>query len=222
MIELRRGDHALVLGHRGAARLAPPNSLESLGVAAEAGADGVEVDVLRGAGGRLVLAHGPEVPPGSPSLDDALAVVAELGLLVQLDVKLTGAAREIGEAVRAAGLEERAFASSFSMQALAELRSEAPWLPRSYTYPARRASALWRPLLPVRLLPWLEALGAAATTLEVSVITRRVVEACHRKGIAVHAWTVNDPRTARALVGKGVDAIITDDPRSVPGGITDT
>jgi hypothetical protein len=33
---------------------------------------------------------------------------------------------------------------------------------------------------------------------------------------------VNDPRTARALVEKGVDAIITDDPRSVPGGITET
>lgn len=222
MIELRRGDHVLVLGHRGAARLAPPNSLESLRVAAAAGVDGVEIDVLRGAGGALVLAHGPEVPPAAPRLEEALAVVAELGLLVQLDVKLTGAAAEIGRAVQATGLEERAFASSFSMQALAELRHAAPWLPRSYTYPGRPASAVLRPLLPYRLLPWLEALGAAATTLKVSVISRRVVEACHRRGVAVHAWTVNDPRTAGSLVEKGVDAIITDDPRSVPGGSTDT
>jgi glycerophosphoryl diester phosphodiesterase len=108
------------------------------------------------------------------------------------------------------------------MRALSELREAAPWLPRSYTYPERPASALLRPLLPLRLPPWLEQLGAAATTLKGSVITRRVVEACRRRGVAVHAWTINDPRTARALVETGVDAIITDDPRSVPGGITDT
>ena len=222
MIDLRRGERVLVLGHRGAARLAAPNSLESLRVAAAAGADGVEIDLQRGVGGVLALAHDPEVPADAPLLDDALALVAELGLLVQLDVKLTGAAAEIAGAVRRAGLEERAFASSFSMEALAELQTAAPWLPRSYTYPGRPASALWRALLPYRLLPWLEELGAAATTLKVSVITRPVVEACHRRGVAVHAWTVNDPGTARILVERGVDAIITDDPRGIPGGITDT
>lgn len=222
MIELRRGDRPLLIGHRGAAALAPPNSLESLRVAAAAGVDGVEVDVLRRPDGGLVLAHGPEIPPDAPRLDEALAVVAGLGVFVQLDVKLTGAAAEIGRAVQAASLEEHAFASSFSMQALAELRQAAPWLPRSYTYPERPASALLAPLLPRRLPAWLEELGAAATTLKSAVVTRRVVEACRRRGIAVHAWTVNDPRTARELVEKGVDAIITDDPRSVPGGITDT
>jgi glycerophosphoryl diester phosphodiesterase len=222
MIELRRGTRPLLIGHRGAAALAPPNSLESLHAAVDAGVDGVEVDVVRGAGGALVLAHGPDVPPDAPRLDDALALVRELGVFVQLDVKLTGAAREIGRAVQDAGLEERAFASSFSMGALAELREEAPWLPRSYTHPKRPASALLRPLLPLRLPTWLEQVGAAATTLKGSVITRRVVEVCRRRGIAVHAWTINDPGTARTLVERGVDAIITDDPRSVPGGITDT
>lgn len=222
MIELRRGNHVLVLGHRGAAALAPPNSLASLRVAAEAGADGVEIDVLRGAGGGLVLAHGPRVPADAPGLDEALALVAELGLLVQLDVKLTGAAAEIARAVQDAGLEERAFASSFSMRALAELRGAASWLSRSYTYPGRPISAWLRPLLPLRLLPWLEAVGASAATLKTTVITRPVVAACHGAGVAVHAWTVNDPRTAKILVERGVDAIITDDPRSVPGGMTDT
>jgi glycerophosphoryl diester phosphodiesterase len=222
VIELRRGDHVLVLGHRGAAALAPPNSLASLRAAADARADGVEIDVLRGAAGELVLAHGPAVPPGSPKLRDALELAADLGLLVQLDVKLTGAAAEIARAVRETGLEERAFASSFSMPALAELREAAPWLPRSYTYPGRPVSAWLRPLLPARLLSRLEAVGASAATLKKTVITRPVVAACHGADIAVHAWTVNDPGTARILVERGVDAIITDDPRSVPGGMTDT
>jgi len=222
VIELRRGDHVLVLGHRGSAALAPPNSLAGLRAAAEAGADGVEIDVLRRTDGELVLAHGPAVPADSPSLREALGLAADLGLLVQLDVKLTGAAAEIARAVREAALEERAFASSFSMRALAELREAASWLPRSYTYPGRPASAWLRPLLPLRLLPWLEAVNAGATTLKTTVITRPVVAACHAAGIAVHAWTVNDSKTARVLVERGVDAIITDDPRSVPGGITET
>ena len=106
--------------------------------------------------------------------------------------------------------------------ALAELRGAASWLPRSYTYPGRPISAWLRPLLPLRLLPWLEAVGASAATLKTTVITRPVVAACHGAGVAVHAWTVNDPRTAKILVERGVDAIITDDPRSVPGGMTDT
>ena len=109
-----------------------------------------------------------------------------------------------------------------TLQALAELREAASWLPRSYTYPGSPASALLRALLPLRLLPWLDAVGARATTLKTTVITRRVVAACHGAGVAVHAWTVNDPGTAGILVERGVDAIITDDPRSVPGGMTDT
>ena len=56
----------LVIGHRGAAALAPENSLAAIEAAAEAGVDGVEVDVLRAPDGSLVLAHGPGVPPDAP------------------------------------------------------------------------------------------------------------------------------------------------------------
>jgi glycerophosphoryl diester phosphodiesterase len=220
MIDLRRGDgRPLLIGHRGAAALAPPNSLDALRVAVEAGVDGVEVDVLRSRSGRLVLAHGPEVPDVSPSLDEALALVAELGVFVQLDVKLTGAASEIAAAVGSAGLGERAFASSFSQQALLELRRAAPELPRAYTYPERPQSKLLRGLLPRRLPAWLDAVGAAGAVLKQTVTTPAVVRACHEHGAAVLVWTVNDPGIAVSLAEMGVDAIITDDPRTAPGGI---
>lgn len=216
MIELlRRSGRPLLIGHRGAAALAPPNSLEAVRAAALAGVDGVEVDVLRSRTGRLVLAHGPEVPDASTPLDEALSLAAELGVFVQLDVKLTGAASEIAAAVRRARMEEQAFASSFSLQALVELRQAAPELPRAYTYPERAQSALLRGLLPRRLPAWLAAAEAVGAVLKQSVTTPAVVEACHRRGVAVLVWTVNDPRAAESLVRKGVDAIITDD----PGGI---
>ncbi len=46
----------------------------------------------------------------------------------------------------------------------------------------------------------------------VTVIDRRLVEACHRAGIAVHCWTVNDPDAVSTLLDLGVDAVITDRP----------
>jgi glycerophosphoryl diester phosphodiesterase len=223
----------MLVGHRGAAALAPENTLESIEVAAQHGVDAVEIDVFRGRDGTLVLAHGPEVPPGSVLLDEALALVARLGIAVQLDVKVEGAAGAIAEAVDRAGLADRAFASSFSLTALAELAVAAPGLPRSYTYPEDRLGlssrpwlrplrapglALLRAALPHRLGRWLAEVEAAAATLNWAVMSPAVVRACHARGCAVYIWTVNEPGLADSLVEMGADAIITDDPRIVSGG----
>lgn len=236
-MELRRGDRPWLIGHRGAAALARENTLEAIVAGHRAGVDGVELDVLRARGGGLVLAHGPDIPPDATPLAEALDLAAQLGLLVQLDVKLRGIEADVVNAVRAAGLLERSFVSSFSLPALAGFAALAPDLPRSFTYPEDRlgvsGSSLLRPLLrpglatmrrvlPRRLPRWLTAVRASAATLNWAVVTPDVVDACHRRGVAVYAWTVNDPALAKTLVETGIDAIITDDPRIVPGGIAET
>jgi glycerophosphoryl diester phosphodiesterase len=230
-MELLRGDRPLVFGHRGAAALAPENTLAAIEAGVLAGADGVELDVLRGQDGRLVLAHGPGEPPGAPPLADGLALAAELGVVVQLDVKQRGIEADIVNALRAAGLLERSFVSSFSLPSLAAFAALCPGLPRSLTYPEDRfgvsGTALLRPLvrpglaamrtvLPRRLPRWLAAAGASAATLNWAVVTPAAIEACHARGIAVSVWTVNDADLARSLGEMGADAIISDD----PGGIS--
>ena len=230
-MELLRGERPLVIGHRGAAAVARENTLEAIEAGARAGAAGVELAVLRARNGGLVLAHGPDVPPDAPALAAGLALAAELGLAVQLDVKLRGIEADVVNALRAADLLERSFVSSFSLPALANFAALCPQLPRSLTYPEDRfglsASALLRPfvrsglvtmraLLPRRLPRWLDAAQASAATLHWTVVTRAAVDACHRRGIAVYVWTVNDRDLAKSLVETGVDAIITDD----PGGIS--
>jgi glycerophosphoryl diester phosphodiesterase len=237
VIELRRSGRPLLIGHRGAAALAPENTLAAIEAAARAGVDGVELDVLPDRGGRIVLAHGPEVPPDAPSLAEGLALVAELGLFVQIDVKTRGVEEGVVGDLRAAGLDERGFVSSFSLPSLARFAELAPELPRALTYPEDRygvsGSPFLRPLvgpglaamrwtLPRRLPRWLRAAGAVGATLNWGVVTPQTIEVCHGLGVAVLAWTVNDAGLAKTLVESGIDAIITDDPRIAPGGRTDT
>jgi glycerophosphoryl diester phosphodiesterase len=231
-----RGDRPLVIGHRGAAALARENTLAAIEAAAGAGADGVELDVLRAHDGALVLAHGPEVPPDAPPLAAGVALARDRGLFVQLDVKLAGAEPEIAACLEGAGLRGRSFVSSFSLPSLLEFSAAAPWLPRSFTYPDDRFGVAQRPLvrplirpgraaiqrlLPRRLPAWLDAVGASAATLHWAVVTPAAIEVCHARGAAVYVWTVNEPGLARTLVEMGADAIITDDPRHVPGGTTE-
>jgi glycerophosphoryl diester phosphodiesterase len=227
-MELRRvGRDALRIGHRGASALARENSIEALEAAAAHGLDGVEVDVSRAHDGSLVLAHGPAVPDDAPPLGDGLAVVARLGLFVQLDMKAPGAETEVVEALRRADLLERAFVSGFSLPVLAAFARAAPELPRSYTYPDDRFGlsgraalrpvvaaglAAMRAALPRRLPRRLRAVGAEAATLHWAVVAPAVLAACHDRGKGVYVWTVNDAKLARDLIEMGADGIISDDP----------
>jgi glycerophosphoryl diester phosphodiesterase len=230
-MQLLRGARGVIrVGHRGAAALAPENSLAAIEAAAACGADVVEIDVVHG----LVVAHGPEVPAGAPLLDEALELVAQLGLAVQVDIKVRGLEAGVVEALRRHTLLERSFVSSFSLPILAAFAGIEPGLPRSFTYPedrlgvtssrvlgpaARPALATLRALLPRRLPRWLRVAGASAATLNWAVVTRAAIEVCHNRGVAVYAWTVNEHVLATTLVESGIDGIISDDPRIIPAGI---
>jgi len=227
-MELRRaGRDALRIGHRGAAAIAPENSLAAIEAAAAHRLDGVEVDVARARDGSLVLAHGPAIPEAAPPLSDALALAARLGLFVQLDMKTPGAEREVADALRRSDLFERAFVSGFSLRVLTAFAREAPGLPRSYTYPEDRLGLSERPafrpvvaaglaamraVLPRRLPRWLRSVDAAAATLNWAVVNPAVISACHALGMGVYVWTVNDAGAARDLLEMGADGIISDDP----------
>jgi glycerophosphoryl diester phosphodiesterase len=228
-MELRRGAHGVVrVGHRGAAALAPENSLAAIEAAAAHDVDAVELDVLRAPDGSVALGHGPDASPGSPSLDEGLALAAGLGLAVQVDVKDGGLEADVVAALRRHELLARSFVSSCSPAILAAFASAEPALPRSFTYPEDRLGisgnrllrpavrpglAVLRAILPRRLPAWLRAAGASAATLNWAVVTPAAVESCHRAGAAVYVWTVNEAALARTLAESGIDGIITDDPR---------
>ena len=47
----------------------------------------------------------------------------------------------------------------------------------------------------------------------IPLATRRLVEFAHRSGIAVYAWTIDDPAEMERLLDLGIDGIMTDEPK---------
>jgi glycerophosphoryl diester phosphodiesterase len=189
MIDLRRkpGNPVLRIGHRGAALLAPENTLRSLRAAVEHGVDLVEFDVLDLPSGPLVLAHSDRlaevshgaavgsirersldelrlVAPELPTLDDALAFFAEEATRVGLhvDLKLTTRLDELCAALRRFGLERRTVVSSFHVPSLRAVARHSAGVRIGFTYPEDRFGVARRPALRPAVKAGLYSLRAAA------------------------------------------------------------
>ncbi len=229
-MRLLRGEGAPIrIGHRGAAALAPENTLEALRAGIAQGCDYVEFDVLSGPDGALVLAHSShELPDDVASLDDALGLLAAEGVGAHVDLKQRGLEAGVGAALRNHDLLERSLVSSLDWAALRDLRRYEPALRVGLSYPEDRYGLSGRrtfaPLLAGGLaamkwtLPrligrWLDRAAASAAVVHRQLVTPALIRVCHHRGAAVWAWTVNDPTEAGQLVEWGADAIITDDPR---------
>ena len=142
-VRLLRGDGPLIrVGHRGAAALAPENTLRSFEAALAHGVDAIEFDVLDLVGGPLVLAHSNDLARGQPrrgrrhrarplarraARGRARAADARRGarvprraaeVTVHVDLKLTSRLDELAEALARHGLGERTVVSSFHRASL--------------------------------------------------------------------------------------------------------
>lgn len=61
-----------------------------------------------------------------------------------------------------------------------------------------------------RAFAGLDALQIPERHGPVRVLTPRLIEAAHERGVEVHVWTINDPLQMVSLVEMGVDGIVTD------------
>jgi glycerophosphoryl diester phosphodiesterase len=233
VIELgRRDGRVLRIGHRGAAALAPENSLEAIQLAVELGCDLVEFDV-HAVGHELVVVHDrPQAAHDLPSLDDVLAFLAGTSAGVHLDLKARGAERAVAEALRRHGLVARTVVSSFRGATLRALHAVEPSLRFGKTYPQDRTGLTKRPVfhpparvvvralkraLPHRIEALLRAARATAAVLYWEVVTQDVIARCHTLGAPVLVWTVDEAEILRWLESLGVDGVITNDPRIFAG-----
>ncbi|MEO0393982.1 MAG: glycerophosphodiester phosphodiesterase family protein [Pseudomonadota bacterium] len=229
----------LIIGHRGAALHAPENTLAGIREAARQGATMVEFDATitgdtppavilfhdptleRTTNGHGILDQTPlstlrQLDAGQgeqiPTLAEAIALVQELGLLANVEIKVApGRDRETAEAVMAtlanhwpkAGVPP--LISSFSVEALEIAKAQQPDWPRGYLFHTPPDD--WAKTT-ARLDPATIHFNAARTT-EASI------EALKTSQKPLISFTVNDPKQALRLFDQGITGVFTDTPQTI-------
>jgi glycerophosphoryl diester phosphodiesterase len=233
-VRLFREEGELIrVGHRGAALLAPENTLRSFETALGHGVDAIEFDVLALADGPLVLGHSlAELPAERATLDDALEFFRERDVALHVDLKLTTRLDEVAAALDRHGVAGRTVVSSFHLPSLLAVAAHAPHLPIGFTYPEDRygvskrrgmkpairlGTLALRRAVVTRIPAMIARAGAQALMLHHAVVSPAAVVRAHVAGAAVWAWTVDDVDELARLQAAGVDAVITNDPRIFSG-----
>lgn len=237
----------LVVGHRGAPRFAPENTLAGFRRAAELGADGVEMDAKLTADGVVVCHHDRTLDrttngrgrvldwtweslrrldagshfgtafAGEP-IPSLEQVFRELGDRLLLNVELTNYGSPRDRLPEAV------------LDLVGRFRLERRVLLSSFNTIALRRSARLRPRLPLALLlrkdqgpvrravfPWIAP--HEALNIGDSLVTPEGVQRLLRRRTRVFVWTVNDPGRARHLLSLGVHGLITDVPDVIRMGL---
>jgi glycerophosphoryl diester phosphodiesterase len=217
-----------VTGHRGAAALAPENTVAGFRTAIEYGVDAVEFDVRATADDELVVIHDAtlgrttdgtgrvaetsfsdirELDAGDgqrvPTLDEAIDVLGDAGVGLRIELKERGLGERVADAVAEAGVEARTTITSFDPEALAEVAARPPRV--GFIAPEATDEAFGV----------VERLGAAALFVNVDTVGAPDVEAAASRGVELGVWTVNDPDDAERVAGLGADSVTTDRPDTV-------
>jgi glycerophosphoryl diester phosphodiesterase len=208
--------HLLLLGHRGARRYAPENTLAAFDLALDHGADGFEFDVRCTRDRQMIIVHDPKLnrlalrrhtlaqlqqscrQPAEtpPCLEEVLDRYRNRFL--NIEVKVRGIEPVVAAAVRRVR-PKHYFVSSFLPSVVRRLHALDSSLALGTLAQTRWQLRRWR-LLPVSYV-----------VPHYRLLTRRLVEKLHAAGRKVVTWTVNDPRQMLRAADLGVDAIISDD-----------
>ncbi len=219
----------LVIAHRGATRGERENTTAAFRRARELGADWVELDVRRTVDDVLVAHHDAYLPDGRlvaetrldelpgwvPSLAEALEACEGMGVLVEIknDPAEIDYDSDNAVAVAVAGLVsayrpyDEVMISSFNTAAVERIRQVDERIPTALLM-----------FDPVRVLQGVDraaAGGHSAIHPYHATVDAGLMGRAREAAVAVWVWTVNDAGTIEALVGLGVDGIITDDCRLV-------
>jgi glycerophosphoryl diester phosphodiesterase len=238
----RRPDRAppYVFGHRGVRGAAPENTMTAFQLAAESGADGVELDVRLCRTGELVVCHDPTLERFTGGRDVRSVADLDLAALARVDV---GGGSSVPSLV-----EVLEFARGRKLRVNVEMKRDVPSRRAVVRETARMLASLGPQLEDIIvssfdpwmigyfawLLPhasrgclfaedqrWLRSgwvagpLRADAVHPERTLVDEHSCRKWRGRGKLVNVWTVNDVAEAERLAELGVDAIITDVPRII-------
>ncbi|NLW11026.1 MAG: glycerophosphodiester phosphodiesterase [Clostridiaceae bacterium] len=228
-----------IWAHRGSSAIQAENTIPAFEEAARVGADGIELDVQLTADGKLIVIHDEktdrttreqgwvhqltadklrsmnaaafrkELPATKiPYLDEVIDLIKPTNMTMNIELKngliqAPGMEQMLWQLAQDMGMQERIFFSSFNHYSIRTLLELAPQAHCGLLYQCGIVD------------PWLyagrvgaQAIHPYAGNLEIP----NLISDCHKNGIAVHAWTINDIKKIKQAIQLGTDAIITDKP----------
>jgi glycerophosphoryl diester phosphodiesterase len=246
----------LRIGHRGAAALAPQNTLSSFQRALDLGVDAIEFDVRWTSDRQLVVVHSEdlaETTDGSglvqhrtlaelrhldagrgqriPTLDEALDFLKGK-VLLNVDLKLVGYEEQVISTLRDHGVQDDVLVNSLTVENLLRVRALAPGIFTAISYPEDKGAASTRPYLapavtvalavmratmPWRIAGMINRAQAGGVMLYHCLMTRQVVDAVHRGGWFIGAWTIDDVPSIARMRAMGADSITSNRPDLLAG-----
>lgn len=215
-----------VIAHRGASGHEYENSPTAFRRASALGADGVELDIHTTTDGCFLVHHDPHVrgvgligelprsafteyrlPNGEPipTLEDALSILNGLDVWVEVKTLPESADARLLETLDAGPTPARYAVHGFDHRIVARLGDRRPEL--------RRGALLASYLLDT--LPILHGTGADTLWMEAQLIDAALVADLHADGLRIIAWTANEERDIRRLIGLEVDGICGNYPERI-------
>lgn len=203
----------LLLGHRGARRHAPENTITAFELALQHGCDGFEFDVRMTSDHRCIVCHDAryghtEVARSTlsplrtrgefPELAEVVALFAGRAFL-DIELKVAGLEEPVLDLIGKHGMVPKCVVSSFLAEAIAAVREIEPTVPTGLIFDRTRIAADWRKL-PIDYV-----------IAEQSLVSQALIREAHGQGRKVLCWTVNRADDMLRLQDWEVDGIISDD-----------
>jgi len=201
----------LLLGHRGARRYAPENTLAAFDLTLEHGCDGFEFDVRFTADRRAIICHDPKLAGmdvahkvyseiyarvAAPCLDHVLARFAARAFL-DIELKVAGLEDEVFTCLQESPARRGYVVSSFYPDVVRAVAGHG--LVSGFLCDTQRELALWTGLPGEYVIP------------HYKLASEQLVQEIHAAGRKALVWTVNDEREMQRLAEWGVEGIISDD-----------
>ena len=233
MDNVRLEDDVVVIAHRGAAGSAPENTLASVALAVEQGADIVEIDVQETADGEVVVVHdsdlmrvgGAAVKIWEATYDELLVVDVGSWYGAEFSGQRVPTLEQVLEICKGRSkvdielkyyghndrLEERV------AEIVERMGMEDEVVLMSLVYDIVLSMKALRPDWTVGLLT-AKAVGDLTTSeadflaVHVGIASSGFVRRAHAAGKEVYVWTVNDKINMSRMMSRGVDGVITDHP----------
>lgn len=219
----------IVIGHRGAAGLAPENTVKALQTGLDAGAEMLELDVRLTRDHVPIIAHDRQTvhvhrypnlvsqrsaaelkaDPKGPTVATLDQVLKKFGGKVMLNIQLKsrGSAKPVIDVLRnfakkQPGIWDTTLITSFFGRELIAARKFEP----------RINLGLIHRKNPFLFLTYQRRLDLTAVGFHRLYINPFALEIARRVGLFTYCYTVNRPKTALIMYEKGLDGIVTDYP----------